>query len=594
MKSAAMAFRYLKAYPFLACIVLVSILIASLFEGASFGMLIPLIQSMTSVSANLFNKIPFSRYLGFSFSDLSQSSAVAFVFIALFLLLSVKNLFIYLSEVVTARLRFGIIRDLRTGLMGNLLEYDTKYFDHTKSGHIINIINFETERIGLFIQAILYFAALSGKIAVYILILCAIAWKTSIAIFVLITTVLIPLEIIIGKGKKLGALVSQRTSEYNHKLSEILQGMKLIRTCGAEQAERQDFTSKAGQVYETLYRSAKYLRLLIPLSETLIFGTILLSFIAYIKIVNVDISNVFPFAATYIVVLARMLTQLNNLNNQRSIAINNLAACYAYDNCNDKKDKKTIKNGSRKIENFTTGIDFKNVGFSYKRDFKVLNNINICIPRGKTTSFVGASGAGKSTIVNLISRFYDVDSGEILIDGIDLRDIVLKNWRKKIGFVSQDVFIFNTDIKSNISYSHPAIDKDKIIEAAIAANAHGFIMDLPDKYETILGERGVRLSGGQKQRISIARAIINNPDVLILDEATSSLDTNTEKMITDAISRLSKDRTVIAIAHRLSTILRADNIIVMDKGEVVGQGTHDELIKTSGTYKKLYDAQFKV
>lgn len=592
MKLILIASKYLKKYPILTGAVLFSIVIASFFEGASFGMLIPLIQSMTSEAINVLERIPFMNYLSSFFSSMNQTRAISLIFVSIFLLLAVKNVFIYISDILTEKLTFGFKKDLRANFMDNILGYDTKFFDNVKTGHIISNINVETERMATFMRAVLRFVALSGRVLAYILLLFLISWKVSIVIFLLIASVLIPIELIMKKVKKLGVGISQANADYNYKLTELVSGIRLIKGVGTEDLEKSSFRTKAEELSYSQYRCVKYMDLIIPLSEVFIFGLMVLSFLILINVVKIDIANTFPFIATYLLVLARTLTQLNNLNGQRSMAMNNLAAFTAYEKMYDEKDKKTIRSGDRDIDKLSDSIEFKDINFSYINGKDVLKKINIKMPKGRITALVGASGAGKSTAVNLILRFYDVSSGEILVDGINLRDLMLKKWRRKIGFVSQDIFIFNTSIKNNISYGHDDIQEQEIIKAAKAANAHDFIMDLPDEYDTILGERGVKLSGGQKQRISIARSIIHNPEILILDEATSSLDTETERLITEAIDRLTKDRTVIAIAHRLSTILHADNIIVLDKGRVVEEGRHEDLLRKNGLYKRLCDAQF--
>lgn len=592
MELITVAYKYLKRYPVLTAIVLFSIIMASLFEGASFGMLIPLIQGMTNDGVDMLGNLPFSGYLRPFFLSYTQLTLVSFIFITLFLILLAKNIFVYLSSTLIAKLKLILIRDSRVNLMNNLLEYDIKYFDSIKTGHIISNINAETQRMGDFIFSVLQLFVLSGKVLVFILLLFSISWKISILIFALIAIVLVPIELILKRVKRLGSRLSQVLADYNYKLIELLGGVRLIKICATEDFEKQDFKSYADKIYKTWFKSNKYGNLIIPLSEVFIFGLIVLFFTISINVMKIDFKNTFAFIATYLLVLARMLTQLNNLNGMRSDALSGLAAFGSYEALCDKRGKKTIFTGDRIIDNFSDSIEFKNVSFFYLPGREVLDNINIKIPKGKMTAVVGASGVGKSTMVNLIPRFYEVSSGEILIDGINLKDFKLGEWRRKIGFVSQDIFIFNASVKANISYGHDRLPEEKIVYAARAANAHDFIMNLPEKYDTILGERGIKLSGGEKQRISISRAIIHNPEILILDEATSSLDTETERLIREAVERLTRGRTVIAIAHRLSTILHADKIIVLDEGRVVEEGRHEDLLRKNSLYKRLYDAQF--
>ncbi len=594
MRLIIVSWRYIKKYPVLAGVTLFSIVMASAFEGASFGMLIPLIQSMTAKSASLLEKIPFLEHLNFSFSSMDQAKLISFIFLFLLALLLIKNIFVYLSQILIAQMRFTAIRDLRVNLMNNLLTYDTKFFDGVKTGHIIGNISNEAMRMGDFIMAILDFITLAGRVFAYVLLLFLISWKFSVVIFILMIGVLIPIEIFMKRIKITGERISRAIAGYNHKLTEILNGMMLIKTCGTEKEEGRSFKAACDNVRDFMYKRSRYMRLIIPMSEVSIFGLIVLCFLILVNIAKIDVAASFPYIATFLLVLGRTLTQLNALNCSRSSAMGNFAAFANYESMCDKKGKMTIETGEKKLKKISDSIKFKNVNFSYTKGKEVLKGLNMQIPMGKITALVGASGAGKSTIANLIPRFYDTDSGEIRVDGVNLRDLALKEWRMKIGFVSQDVFIFNASVKDNISYGHANIPVENVIKATKAANAHDFIMNMPAGYDTILGERGVILSGGQKQRISIARAIIHDPEVLILDEATSSLDTGTERLITAAINRLTKNRTVIAIAHRFSTILHADNIIVLDKGRIIEEGRHADLIGKNGLYKKLCDVQFNM
>lgn len=594
MKLIRIAFKYLKKYPALTRITLSSIIMASFFEGASFGMLIPLIQSMMPKTTNLLESIPLLGRFSTLFLLKTQLSVISFVFVLLFLSILIKNVFVYLSRIFTAKLRFSIMKTIRTNLMDNLIEYDMRYFDSVKKGYLLSNIDAETARMGDFIVAVLDLITLCTKVAAYAAVLFLISWRASIGIFVLIAVVLSPLELIMKRIKKIGTQLSHALVDYNYKLMEILGGIRLIKMCGTEGLEKKNFRNAIDITYALQYKINRYISLIIPLSEVVVFALIVFFFLLLINVIKIDVANAFPFIATYLLALARMLTQLNTLNGRRSDAMSGLAAFASYDEISDGRGKREIKSGNKIMHQFLDAIEFKDVSFAYVEGKSTLNNISIRIPKGKMTAIVGASGVGKSTLVNLIARFYEPNSSEILVDGTNLKDLALKEWRRKLGFVSQDVFIFNTTVRDNIAYGHNGASEEKIIRAAKAAGAHDFIMELPDKYDTVLGERGVKLSGGQKQRVSIARAIIHNPEILILDEATSSVDTQTERLITRALDKLTRDRTVIAIAHRLSTVLHADNIIVLHEGKVVEQGKHADLLKNGGLYKRLYEVQFSI
>ena len=288
-----------------------------------------------------------------------------------------------------------------------------------------------------------------------------------------------------------------------------------------------------------------------------------------------------------------MYNPIKKLNSANATIQASMAAAERVFQILDTEPSVREKEGALSIDNVKEGIEFKNVSFKYHQDM-ILNQINLKVRSGQVVAIVGESGGGKSTLVSLIPRFYDVSEGSITIDGVDLRDLTFKSLRRLTAVVSQETFLFNDTIRNNIAYmpGRESISLDAVIAAAKAANAHDFIMAMPEEYDTVVGERGIRLSGGQKQRLSIARALLKDSPILILDEATSSLDSESEYLVQEALNRLMKGRTTFVIAHRLSTVQHADRILVLSKGRIVEEGRHDELLKVGGEYAKLYGRQF--
>jgi len=373
---------------------------------------------------------------------------------------------------------------------------------------------------------------------------------------------------------------------------EAISGIRVIHIFSAEKQERLKFKEISDRYCDYNYANLKNYELILPLTQILFLGMFVIFFLLLIRITNVNFISIIPYLVTYLYVAKNAMTDFGSLQDRRAEAIGYLGAFDSYEESLIKIKDSVMVNGIHRFDTLNKEIRFDGVYFGYSPERNVLNGVSFAIPVGKTTAIVGASAAGKTTIAHLLLRFYDPVRGKIAIDGIDLRESDIHSWRKKIGVVSQDVFIFNASAHDNIAYGEPHVSDEKIRSVAKIAEMDDYIFNLPNGYNTIFGERGVKLSGGQKQRISIARALIQNPQVLILDEATSHLDTKTEKQIQQAIDELTKNRTVVIIAHRLSTIHSANNIIVLDNGRIVEQGSHSFLLSLNGHYSQLCKMQF--
>ena len=396
---------------------------------------------------------------------------------------------------------------------------------------------------------------------------------------------------LVGRKLKAGSLTAQGLwSDTMSQVEETLGGLRIIKAFCAEEKMNKRFDKVNSDYRNSVKKVAIRQQMAHPMSEFM--GTVMIVVVLWfggMLVLNYDSISGSTFIY-YLVILYSIINPLKEFSKAGYAIPKGLASMERIDKI--LKAEIAIKDPEKPvhINGFNHQIEFKNVSFKYNEQW-VLRHINLVIPKGKTVALVGQSGSGKSTLVDLIPRYYDVQEGEILIDGINIKDLGINSLRELMGNVNQEAILFNDSFRNNISFGVENASLEQIEEAAKIANAHEFIMQSEQQYDTNIGDRGSRLSGGQRQRVSIARAILKNPPILILDEATSALDTESERLVQDALERLMKSRTTIAIAHRLSTIRHADEICVLHQGEIVEQGTHEELLNKNGYYKRLNDMQ---
>ncbi|NMB81674.1 MAG: ABC transporter ATP-binding protein, partial [Ignavibacteria bacterium] len=422
-----------------------------------------------------------------------------------------------------------------------------------------------------------------------------ISWQLTLFSLIVLPFSLIIISYIGLILRKQSGLLQQKMADITTNLHETITGVKIVKAFGMEEYENKKFFSETQKFFKLVLRITRIRNISSPVTEFLsvIVGVLIIYFGAQLVIVDKSIKPsefiTFLFAIFQLMPPVKELSSVNNRIQESSAAAERIFEIL------DTEPK--IKNAESPVtvNSFKESITFKDVSFHYDdSDELILDRINLEVKRGTINAIVGSSGAGKTTMVDLLPRFYDPTSGKILLDGIDIKEIRIEDLRRLMGIVTQETVLFNESVIRNIAYGLENCDKEKVIEAAKAANAHNFILELPKGYDTIIGEKGTKLSGGQRQRLSIARALLKNHPIMILDEATSSLDNESEVLVQEAIERLMQDRTTFVIAHRLSTIRNSDRIIVLDKGKIVQDGKHEGLLADqSGIYRKLYELQFR-
>lgn len=606
MKTYLRILRFGKPYSKYALPYFICILLHSVFNAATFGMLIPIIKTMTdgarmvaqttslpafAISGewfnSLFNYITFQFFGTFSVQDLFFTLAILTVVISL-----LSNLFRYLAQKIIENLRIHTLEELRNQVFDNVIHLQASFFSNQRKGDIISKITSDVQVVQFCVTSTLQvFFREPLLIATYLFALISISWNLTVFVIAVLPVIALFIGYIVKKLRRSATQGQESFSQMVSLLDESLGAIKTIKGYNASDYVNQKFEAQNGH-FSNIQRSiANKQQLASPMSEFL--GITSLSFILVYggnMIVGGEL-GVAEFI-TYLGIFSQVTRPARAISDAFGNINQGIAAGErVLDLLDTKPEIKDLPN-AKPLRTFDSDITFNNVCFSYdNNEREILHNISFTIPKGKTIALVGSSGGGKSTISDLIPRFYDPTSGSITIDSRPLTDYTLESVRSYMGIVAQETILFNDTVEGNIRMGDTSSTRQQIIEAAKIANAWEFIEALPQGLDTNIGDRGTKLSGGQRQRISIARAVLRNPEILILDEATSALDTESERLVQESLTTLLKNRTSLVIAHRLSTIQHADNIIVIDNGRIAEQGTHTQLIAQNGIYARLIEMQ---
>ena len=537
-------------------------------------------------------KNTFYYYFGLFINEGGRKEGLKFVCIVIILSVFLANIFRYLSSIILAKIGVRLITNLRNKVYNSILLFNLSYFTNKKKGDIISRLTTDIQQIELsVISSLRIFLKEPALLIGLFLILGYLSIELTLYTLILIPIGGLIISYLANRLKIKAALSQSALGKINNVIDETLSGIRIIKAYTANLFMIKKFDKEVQNYGINNLMMYKRYELASPMSEFLGVATV-----AGILIIggNMVLDNKSELSASefiaFIIIFSQVLKPARALSDAYAIIQRGIASADRVFELVDLKPIIDERNIGSDINNLESEIEFSNISFSYEKT-AVLHNISLNIKKGERVALVGPSGGGKSTIVDLLTRFYDCSSGKILIDNKNLKEYKIESIRNLIGIVTQDSILFHDSIKNNISFGYPKLDFEKIKNAAFIANAKNFIENLDEQYNTIIGERGMKLSGGQRQRICIARAIYKNPPILILDEATSSLDSEAEKKVQNAIEKIMEKRTSIIIAHRLSTIQNCDKIVIIDNGKIIGEGKHDYLIKNNPTYIKLIKMQ---
>ncbi|MBN2408619.1 MAG: ABC transporter ATP-binding protein [Candidatus Aminicenantes bacterium] len=535
-----------------------------------------------------------ARFMDIVFRTLriEESQLVKFLPLLLLIVIFGKGLFTFLSSYFMKGVGHRVVKRLRDNLFSHLIHQSNSYFDRVPTGDLMSRLTSDVDKIH---------QAISGSMADFIeemFILLAllvgvfvIDYRLAIAAFVITPLAVVPLALFSRQLKRKSLIGQKKMSQIFNLLHEAITGNKIIKAFTSEEFEIKKFFKATTSYFQTSMKLAWIGSLSSPFMEFI--GGLVGAFILYVGTRRISQGAISPGDfGSFVMAIFMMYTPINRLNRANNVIQQAVAS--------HQRITEVLREPPQILEAPTAyplppvrgHVVFEKVSFCYNQTRPTLVDVSFEVGRNETAAFVGLSGAGKTTIINLLSRFYDATSGKIMVDGIDVKEVTLSSLRSQLGLVTQDTILFNDTVRNNIAYGLEIASLERVVEVARAAQAHEFIAALPQGYESLIGERGGQLSSGQRQRLAIARALLKNPPILILDEATSALDTESERLIQIALANVMKNRTTLVIAHRISTIRNADRIFVVDNGRIVESGKHDDLYDRFGIYRKLYDLQF--
>ena len=579
---------------------LVTTVMASLLDGFVLVMLVPVLKHLFGTSGSLRSgstqlEAFMDRLVEPFVAGLSPGQATARLVTLLVAGLILKNALSYASTQISVRAQESLVRDLRSRLFAHLLSLDLGFFQRTRAGQLISGLITEVDQTKTIISASLvsFFQNLV-VVATTLVILSQISSRLTLLTLVFVPFLVLGLQALIRRLRKHARARANERGEITATASERLGAIRLIRSYGEEDREASQFRAQTERYRKRVIRTQRFSSLTSPLTE--VFSGFLVILIIWAGTRPGLIGLSAPLAPEAIIVFLmaalKLTSPLKTIASFPAVLAVTMASAEKVFEFLDQPPTEVDRPGEEPAR-FERDVVFDRVSFRYGDGDLVLRDVSFRLGKGQVVALVGPSGAGKTTLADLVPRFHDPTGGQILMDGVPLTRLGRRSIRSLLGVVSQDTVLLNDTVRANIAYGSPGASMAQVEAAAAAANAAGFIAALPQGYDTMLGERGTRLSGGQRQRIAIARALLRDPPILILDEATSALDTESERLVQQAIERLMQQRTVLVIAHRLATVRDADEIVVLDAGRVVQRGTHEELLRAGGLYRRLYDLQFR-